>query len=161
MHPFVDQINHVSCDQYVNEGINDLMGSYKEALKFKILPENTWKYWSITVNKSDMRNPYAFRLHYKIGWPVSLIISPEFLANLDCCTNMMARLFYYYTNFRALVVTSMFSTEDGYTVKFTRKVQNFVLAIRQLLYRIFNCLVAKVNIIKFDLNVKLFRLEQT
>lgn len=75
---------------------------------------------------------------------MNLIISQQFLNNSNHVLQLLTRLFYYYTNYRAFAITCMFSGGSDSTITFTRKVQNFVLSFRQVLYRLFNCLVKKV-----------------
>lgn len=145
---------------------NALLQAYRRALTSATLPETTSKYWNITLSDQNPQNPYGFNLHYKVcrtfrvnvvyfkgSWPVNLIITPQFLANMSHSLHMMLRLLHYYTFYRAFTISCMFHTVDGISVPFTLKIQNFVCSIRQVLYRLYNCLTKKVMCLYYVSNL--------
>jgi len=146
MQVFADQINKI-----VLEDINttstrsSVLEAIKGSLTSPLLSESTSKYWSIVSGKFDSANPYDFKIRSKSAWPVNLIITQKFLDNLGYSLQLMNRLFYQYLCFRARTVSCVLNLSKNRTVKFPRRTQNFVLSFRQVLYRLFNCLVKKIG----------------
>jgi len=145
MQAFVDQVNKLLLDDLTSSNRNAIVQAIKNTLNSPLLPESTSKYWTLIPSQHDSANPYNFKLSSKCSWPVNLLITQTFLGNLAGSLQLINRIFYQYVSFRTRTVSCVLNLSNGHSIKFPRRTQNFVLSFRQLLYRLFNCLVKKIG----------------